>query len=476
MTPRHPIKTDGRPWAIIPRRGMTLIEMLVAMTLTLIMMGAVAQIFGMLGQGVGSSRAITELTERMRVVGYRLRQDLRGATASLTTIGRPELAQGYFEIIEGPNSDELAFYGSGQFLQKSEPDGGPSLVAYQATMDSDDRLTGDTDDLLMLTTRADSGDFQGKLGPVGIRSPYAEVIWYCTPTPNASNPISYTLHRRQRIVKSHPGTGDFVTENRRKFVSWAELNAYTDVSCRFEGGFAHPNSLGDLTKRENRFLHQAVFPHRFDGSALIAMLADEATGDRFGDDAILTNVIGFDVRVYDPGAPVQVRTPAGITGSPQPPPVAVMPGDPGYIRRPTDSAPPSPFAMTGAFVDLGYGIDQNDGKVRSPLLPTTVAPQPLFYGAGDRASAMSATLATARAYCTWSSHYESNFIDEDGVYGPDQGLNGLDDDANGLIDDPPERETAPPYALNLRGLEVRVRCYEPASRKVRQMTIRHAFQ
>jgi len=27
----------------------------------------------------------------------------------------------------------------------------------------------------------------------------------------------------------------------------------------------------------------------------------------------------------------------------------------------------------------------------------------------------------------------------------------------------------------LRGIEVRIRCYEPTSRQVRQMTVRHSF-
>ena len=57
----------------------------------------------------------------------------------------------------------------------------------------------------------------------------------------------------------------------------------------------------------------------------------------------------------------------------------------------------------------------------------------------------------------------------------DESLNGLDDDGNGLIDDAGEKETAPPYGFPLRGIEVRIRCYEPTSRQVRQITVRHTF-
>jgi hypothetical protein len=57
----------------------------------------------------------------------------------------------------------------------------------------------------------------------------------------------------------------------------------------------------------------------------------------------------------------------------------------------------------------------------------------------------------------------------------DESLNGLDDDGNDLIDDAVEKETAPPYGFPLRGIEVRIRCYEPTSRQVRQITVRHTF-
>lgn len=38
-----------------------------------------------------------------------------------------------------------------------------------------------------------------------------------------------------------------------------------------------------------------------------------------------------------------------------------------------------------------------------------------------------------------------------------------------------EAETSPPYPYPLRGIEVRIRCYEPSSRQVRQVTVRQTF-
>jgi hypothetical protein len=80
-----------------------------------------------------------------------------------------------------------------------------------------------------------------------------------------------------------------------------------------------------------------------------------------------------------------------------------------------------------------------------------------------------------RTYDTWSLAYEANGRDEDGSFGVDQAFDGQDNNTNNLIDDPAEFETRPPYPYPLRGIEVRIRCYEPESRQVRQVTIRHTF-
>jgi len=100
----------------------------------------------------------------------------------------------------------------------------------------------------------------------------------------------------------------------------------------------------------------------------------------------------------------------------------------------------------------------------------------VFGTSGVRVSnATNNRVLSRRTYDTWSSHYEANGLDEDGDGAFDEGTNGLDDNGDGVIDDLAERETSPPYPVPLRGLEVRIRCYEPSSRQVRQVTIRHTF-
>ena len=100
----------------------------------------------------------------------------------------------------------------------------------------------------------------------------------------------------------------------------------------------------------------------------------------------------------------------------------------------------------------------------------------------------------ARVYCTWSSHYEHDGVDQDeGGSGPvDEGSNGFDDpvDAagkhyrsssppsiapNGVVDEPDEMETSPPYPVPLRGIQIKIRVFEPDSRQIREVTVVQDF-
>jgi hypothetical protein len=435
---------------------MTLVEMLVAMALTLLMMAAVAQIFGMLGQGVNGSRSMAELNDRMRATAYRLRQDLAGITVDTTPPVKPELNSGYLEIIEGPSSDRMYYdpnsgaafdKSNGAVDAKGEWKGNPE--PYLTNYGSDDRVVGDVDDIILFTSRSPGEPFSGKAdsrnGGIeggGFRSPYAEVVWFCRPAINAFNPRTYTLHRRQRLIAAHPGAEPFVNTraapnatatnmfggppNTLPFTDWKTLYAMTDISCRRQGNLAVPNSLGDLTRRENRFLHlydptlpNSGFPHAFQKDS--ADLTYDATSPRFGEDILLTNVIAFDIRVWDPLATIQTILTGTAAGDTK---VAVAPGDPGYVSG-------GGGVDRGAYVDLGNGLDAGS----------------ILAGPCNALSKLNdASPPGPRTFCTWSTHYGQMGIPQ-----------------------------APPYSTSLEGIEIRIRCYEPSSRQVRQITIRHAF-
>lgn len=419
------------------RAAMTLVEMMVATTMTLIIMGIVAQLFGMMGKSVSGSRSTMDMSGQIRGVAHQLRTDLAGITVETVPPVPPERDSGYLEIIEGPMTD----------------------ISSGLT-----QLTGDCDDVLMFTTRSLDAPFTGRYWNGAtvsqIESPTAEVAWFCRRSPIAAlsdGTILYTLYRRQLLVMEYVGLNPFLGNgNSIPYTAIAALDY--DLSLRREGANLLPNSLGDLTKRENRFLHNpagtvnaAAFPFDISGLVTAAGFNGHLTGAasdgqiRDGEDVILSNVIAFDVKVFDPQAT--------ITGG---------------------------SGVRGEYVNLGGA--GGPAAVGTPFPPAGVSG---FSTSGIRV-ANNATLASGTlrlpTYDTWSTHYESNGLNEDqdppsGSPLVDEGTNGDDDSspADGLADDPAERETSPPYPVALRGVEIALRCYDPQSRQVRQVTVRHTF-
>jgi len=441
------------------RAGMTLVEMLIAVTITLIIMAAVAEVFGIFGAGVSDSRSVLEMTDQMRSAAYRLRQDLAGATAPTLPPLDPQQELGYFEYIEGPAKD-IDFNGDGVTDELS--------------------VTADCDDVLLFTTRSTGEPFSGRFGTGTFESPAAEVGWFCelSETQIPGGPALYTLYRRQLLVTGYVGAEPFEGTNAIAWPgSWQDFYALYDLSCRLDAnaGMLRPNTLGDLTKRESRFLHNltGVDPFPFVAQVIPADGRDVTTGetlgpnttgtiDRTGEDVILTNMLSFDVRAFDPNAVVRTRT-SGVD--------AVTPGDPGFASASTDVA-------RGAYVDLNWMRDSS--PTAFPLAPNTTFPLPgasAFSGLGVQvlSNAGTASLLGPATYDTWSTHYEADGIDQDGQGGADQGTNGFDDDGDGVIDEADEAETSAPYPVALRGIEIRIRCYEPSSRQIRQVTVRHTF-
>lgn len=467
------------------RAGMTLVEMLVAITATLLLMAAVAQMFSAFGTAISGSRALLDLDAQMRSAAWRLRSDLAGATARPLPPQPADAGEGYFEIIEGPATDRTA-------------------AAHNTTV-----AAGDCDDVLLFTARNTETPFigRGSGSPSTIsdtfESTLAEIGWFARQTLPATNPVTFTLYRKQLLVMGYVGDHPFYTglganncislpasdgnlsisSGISAFREFYELPC--DVSVRRQRDRLYPNALADLARREFRFMHNlsgtfsaAAFPYAFvdhqlastSGTteilpAAIDGLIFSGTSPRFGEDAVLANVLAFDVRVFDPAAPV------GVSGQ-----TAIVPGDQASLTA----------AASGCYVDLGNGTTTN-GLLA--LASGTIFPR--FAGFGQAKSGLGASAGTRRTFDTWSTHYEANGINED-VNLPDsvidQGTDGLDNDGDGNTDERPfstagdttfsdseETETLPPYPAPLRGIEVRIRCYEPASRQVRQVTVRHTF-
>src|SRR5437764_445519 len=87
------------------RRGFTLVEMLVAMALTLILVYAIAQFYAIVGDAVKEGRAMIELNQQLRAVVERLKSDFDLVTVPLVPWADEGGAAGYFEINERSASD-----------------------------------------------------------------------------------------------------------------------------------------------------------------------------------------------------------------------------------------------------------------------------------------------------------------------------------------------------------------------------------
>jgi hypothetical protein len=433
----NPMKPALNRKAIAGRGGFTLVELLVASAGGLILMGFVAVVFSFYGRTVSENQAIIRMHDSMRSAAWKLRQDLEGITCDVKPWIRPEQDAGYFELIEGPLTDTTYYDSSGAIASRLPSDGEPS------------NLLGDYDDVLLFTTRGNGAGFVGKMDTSTIEADAAEVAWFCVQQPDIIDGMNlYSLHRRQLLVVGYVGAASFLHSTGDGISASSEtiptvFQRY-DISLRRAGNVLLANGLSDLTKRENRLLHRhpynvqainqaavdTIFPYVLDAVDAYdtsdnppqyqpSRLRTDGvlTGDRAGEDVVIRNVLAFDVRVFDPQQ-----------------------------------------AAVG-YVDLGNG--------NASTLTESMSPNSQISG--------------SPTYCTWSYHYEFNGLDEDGDGVIDEGTNLLDDPDpatdlhNGAVDDSDELETAPPYNVPLRGIEIRLRCYEPQGKQIRQVTIRHAF-
>ena len=421
------------------RSAFTLVEMLVATAATLILLGIVMTMFEILGEAVNESRTVGELEAQLRTVSTLLQQDLLGTSVNadsrgLTCPADSSTGNGYFEVIEGPNTDLWDSSGSG--FDKSGTTPGPGNS-------SDDRIVGDTDDLLFFTTQSISQEpFSGNFGINSTTtSADAEVVWFCKPTPNSSNPTLYTLYRRCLLVVGQFPESPFDSQGSKPYTS--DFFELYDLSARCEVSNGNQrmqlNTLQDLLLRRNRFAHYdfSMTDPPFVLASVIATRPVLAfSGSRIGEDVLMTNVLSFDVRLLDPTASERRL---GVT--------RLTPGDKDYWAASLNSGS-SPI-----YVDLGYNSSNT----------TSTPANSDFSGYGMNNHRLQATKTTHRTWDTWSNSYTTNGIDDD-----------LISDVNTTISIDNSTEL-PPYSSQLQGIQITIRCYDPSSKKIRQTTVINSF-
>ena len=392
-------------------RGFTLVEILMATALTLVVMGTLVEVFDRIGTSVAESRSALEMADRLRNTRDLLQNDLGNLTCPTVPWVRPETGVGYFEYIEGPYRE---FYNN---VTRENTSSVATFPTDQSSVVHEDTL-GDFDDMLLMTVKSRGEPFIGIVGGSTVQSNTAEVIWYCRENPadgSLGTPGLRTIFRKVRLVA--PSASN----------SSATVTTY---------------SLGELTDRKNRNFHAVDYPHAVNVMDLFDN-TDAAT------DTMLANVLSFDVRVYDPGAPYYFRPPN--TG-----PVFV--GEKGW-----DGGLVQMVGLSGGYVDLGFlGEDYTN--------PTSI-----FSSRGHPKSGLDGDTTASRTYCTWSYGFESDGLNQDNAYDVDQGTDGFDTDMKNGVDDIGERETRPPYDAALRGLRVTIRVLEPSSGQIRQVSVVQHF-
>lgn len=437
--------------AACARRAFTLVEMLVAMALTLILVYAIAEFYAFVGDTVRDGRAMIEMSGEMRAVSTRLKADLDSLTVAVKPYANDGAAPGYFEYFEGLAKDS-------DVNANSTTDTGEPAIFTSVNATS---MLGDADDIIAFTIRSTGEAFTGKYNGNTVRSNLAEVIWWVgfndvdgDTTWDLNEPRF--LFRRQLLILPNlndPTNGALAAAGTYIATEFPKFFYTNDISARRNPGTGAviANSLTDLCRRENRFAHdgtanlmRAQLQMMSKGSGTVDVFPMHDTSNRLsGEDIILSNLLGFDVRAYDPYAPI-VQDAEGIT--------ALIPGDPNFSFTLTQIG-------SGAYVDLGY---DSDTSFNADSDWTT------YNSSNDDRSHFSVQPQNGygNTYDTWAASY-------DRTQNSGRANNGIDDDGANGVDDAGERLAAAsaPYPYPLRGIQVRIRMYEPSTRQTRQATV-----
>ncbi len=260
-----------------PRRGVTLVEMLVAVALLVLMMTVIVTIFKAATGAVTSLRHYQELDGNLRQLDAIIRQDLNGVTARMTPPLDPKNNLGYFEYIENQFAD----------VQGEDTD---DCIRFTAKAPEGQLFTGR---VWIGTPYTDTlpptiGTIPRTAQPVVVSSQYAEIIYFLR-NGNLYRRVLLIAPERQSTIVNVAGTTFPPDLLANTLVSWQGVN---DLSARptssgFSNAVSSPivlNSLGDLTNRENRaFLPRFSNDFAMNGSNSASGTAG-APGDGIADD------------------------------------------------------------------------------------------------------------------------------------------------------------------------------------------------
>ena len=245
------------------RNGYTLIEILLAVTLGLILMLGVVQMFAMVGNFVTSSQGLMELDQKVRSAQMVLQNDLSRYTAKMTVPADSNSGYGYFRIEENTQT----------------PLADTRLQEFYSNVNN---IAGDNDDVIQFTIHDLDSPFIGRNGTGVVHSSDAEVQWQVSRNPNGNG---FNLYRRVLVLDP------------------------TNAPNKNAVGNVKHASLSDLTFAASAGSGRGRGNAGTDYRGWTAALNDNTA------DVILDNVLMFDVKVWDPESKSYVDLGKGTTFS-----------------------------------------------------------------------------------------------------------------------------------------------------------------
>jgi type II secretory pathway pseudopilin PulG len=195
--------TAGRSATIVRCLAFTLVELLIAMTITLLLMAALARSFGSISRSIEVGRSQVSLSGKLRGTSFRLRSDLASRTVDVKPPVSTQSGAGYFMYYEGPLTEQT-FSLFGAEPTRRSTDGETEVPGNANYNDVESGPTyrrhsrfGDFDDYIAFTAEASGEEwFTGKvpayliedgltgdaaMEPRVIRSKFAEIIIWAAP-------------------------------------------------------------------------------------------------------------------------------------------------------------------------------------------------------------------------------------------------------------------------------------------------------
>ena len=182
----------------------------------------------------------------------------------------------------------------------------------------------------------------------------------------------------------------------------------------------------------------------------------------------------------------------------------LRPGDPGFftygIAGLTAGPPTSAIQAYGEFVDINWSGKAGGSYVSvfsgstgagASLVPSTTNTLVSLLKSGQARFDASGTLQIFQpAYDTFTDLFERDGVYQAQLSGtgtivslggwvagaeswrsfPDTGTDGLDNNTSGTSDEAAEKETSPPFATDLRGLQISIRLEDRATKQFKQMS------